>query len=73
VQNSGAGGDEGMLVAVEFSPVRVPIPAEPEGCERRNHCVAAKSPWEPLSKQTTLGLCSQLKFIVCEKLVLSGK
>lgn len=28
------------VVAVELSPVLVPIPAEPEGCERRNHCVA---------------------------------
>lgn len=73
-RHPGAGGDEGVLVAAELSPVLVPIPAEPEGCERRNRCVLPFNPFEsPYLSKPPLASAYSSEFIVCEKLVLSGK
>ena len=65
VRHPGAGGDEGVLVAVELSPVLVPIPAEPEGCERRNCCVLLFNPFgSPYLSEPPSASAYSLEFIV---------
>lgn len=60
--------------ALQLSTVLVPIPVEPEGCERGNHCVLLFNPsGSPcLSKPPPVSAHSS-QFIVSWKLVLSGK
>lgn len=63
-----------MLMALQLSPVLVPVPAEPEGSERRNHCVLLFNPsGSPcLSKPAPASALSS-QFIVGWELVLSGE